>query len=111
QDALQKHDQSQDKELGSNVWKQSQVHHPLARIDRPFANYFARRHGSAEPNRNQRQDKISKVARAITTHYQISKKSDDGRLAKKNQQVEFVAAENFQIPASQRTPLTHGIHG
>src|SRR5437588_803888 len=65
----------------------------------------------AEPKRHEPEHKIRKVARTLRANYEIGKKRDDGRLSKQNQQIEFVAAEYFQIASRERAPLPHDVNG
>ena len=56
--------------------------HSLAVIDGTLADDFARRNRSSEPDGNQGQNKIRKIARLIFAHYEINHNGDDRCLRK-----------------------------
>ena len=107
--ALDNDDQRQHKKLRADVRHQPKIDHALARVYGPLANDFARSDRGAEPERDQSEHEVWKVARQRVTDNQIRQEGDDRRLGKENQQIEFVAAQDFHVPARERAPLADRI--
>src|SRR5213594_4339224 len=89
QHTLEADNQRQDEKFRTNVRQQVQIDHALARVHSSFANDLARGQGGAEPNGNQRQHEVWKIAWALCADNKVGQKSDDRRLDKQNQQIEF----------------------
>ena len=87
------------------------IDHPLARIHSAFANDLAGGQRRAEPNRNQRQHKVRKVARTLCSDDKVGQKGNDRSLGKQDQQVKFIARKHLDITARKCCPLPQCVGG